>query len=87
MSLCQYAKRVIQHNIPEEDTTGMVPIHPEIFIRHRSINLLVGKPGTSKTTSICEELIKLSALNMTDFHLVIWVNNTGSDQTLNTLKK
>lgn len=87
MSLCQYAKRVIQHNIPEEDTTGMVPIHPEIFIRHRSINLLVGKPGTSKTTSICEELIKLSALGIPEFHLVIWVNNTGSDQTLNSLKQ
>lgn len=87
MSLYQYAKRVIQHNIPGEDTTGMVPIHPEIFVRHRSINLLVGKPGTSKTTSICEELIKLSALGIPEFHLVIWVNNTGSDQTLNTLKE
>ena len=87
MSLSQYAKNVVIHNIPEEDTTGMVPIHPEILIRHRSINLLVGKPGTSKTTSICEELIKLSALGIPEFHLIIWVNNTGSDQTLNTLKE
>ena len=86
MSLSQYAKRVVEHNIPDEDDTGMVPIHPEIFIRHRSINLLVGKPGTSKTTSICEELIKLSAIGIPEMHLIIWVNNTGSDQTLNTLK-
>ena len=87
MSLRAYAKNVIENNIPDEDLTSMVPIHPEIYVRHRSINLLVGKPGTSKTTSICEELIKLSALNLPEFHLIIWVNNTGSDQTLNTLSK
>ena len=87
MSLRTYAKNVIEKNIPDEDLTSMVLIHPEIYVRHRSINLLVGKPGTSKTTSICEELIKLSALNLPEIHLIIWVNNTGSDQTLNTLSK
>lgn len=87
MSLNAYAKRIINDNIPDEDQTGMVPIHEEVNIRHRSINLLVGKPGTSKTTSICGELIKLSALQNDVFHLIIWVNNTGSDQTVNSLKK
>ena len=87
MSLRAYSKQIINNNIPDEDDTGMVPIHPEINIRHRSINLLVGKPGTSKTTSICGELIKLSKINDPCFHLIIWVNNTGSDQTLNSLKE
>ncbi len=87
MSLYDYAKNIIQNNIPDEDDTGMIPIHPEIFIRHRSINLLIGKPGQGKSSSICEELIKLSALNVPEFHLIIWVNNTGSDQTLNKLSK
>ena len=85
-SLSAHVRNIINNNIPDESDTGMIPIHPEIFIRHRSINLLVGKPGTSKTTSICEELIKLSAINIPEIHLIIWVNNTGSDQTLNTLK-
>ena len=87
MSLINWAKNVVNNNIPDEDITGMVPIHPEVFIRHRSINLLVGKPGKGKSSAICEELIKISALNLPEFHLIIWVNNTGSDQTLNTLSK
>ncbi|ELP87651.1 hypothetical protein EIN_489380 [Entamoeba invadens IP1] len=56
-------------------------IHPEVFVKHRSINLLIGKPGCSKTTSICKELIKIDKVS-NSFHLIIWVNNTGSDQTL-----
>lgn len=87
MSLINWAKNVINNNIPDEDNTGMVPIHPEVFIRHRSINLLVGKPGKGKSSAICEELIKISALDLPEIHLIIWVNNTGSDQTLNTLSK
>lgn len=87
MSLANYAKNIIQNNIPDEEDTAMVPIHPEIYIRHRSINLLIGKPGKGKSSAICEELIKLSALDIPEFHLIIWVNNTGSDQTLNTLSK
>ena len=88
--LNDYVKNIIKHNIPKEDTTGMIPIHPEIFVRHRSINLLIGKPGSSKTTSICQELIKISAINDINskgiFHLIIWVNNTSSDKTVNKLK-
>lgn len=87
MSLYSFAKHIIENNIPDEDDTGMVPIHQEVFIRHRSINLLVGKPGKGKSSAICEELIKISALNLPEFHLIIWVNNTGSDQTLNKLSK
>ena len=87
MSLSYFAKNIIQNNIPKEDDTGITEIHPELNFRHRSINLLVGKPGTSKTTSICEELIKLSQLNIPEIHLIIWVNNTASDQTVNKLKE
>lgn len=87
MSLSNWARSIIEDNIPDEDLTGMVPIHPEVLIRHRSINLLVGKPGKGKSSAICEELIKLSALNSPEMHLIIWVNNTGSDQTLQALSK
>lgn len=87
MSLSNWARSIIENNIPDEDLTGMVPIHPEVLIRHRSINLLVGKPGKGKSSAICEELIKLGQLNINELHLIIWVNNTGSDQTLQSLSK
>ena len=86
-SLINFAKNIIENEAPNVNETGMSPIHPEIFIRNRSINLLVGKPGTSKSTSICQELIKLSALQIPEFHLIIWVNNTSSDRTVNAYKK
>ena len=86
MSLKSFARHIIENVAPDEDDTGMTKIHPDIYVKNRSINLLVGKPGTSKTTSICEELIKISALNIPEFHLIIWVNNTSSDKTVNTYK-
>ena len=87
MTLQAYAKNIIHHNIPDEDDTGIVEIHPELNFKRRSINLLVAKPGKGKTTSICEELIKLGKLNIPEMHLIIWVNNTASDQTVNKLKE
>ena len=87
MSLSNYAKRIIHHAAPEEDETSMTMIHPEIYVKNRSLNLLVGKPGSSKTTSICQELIKISALNIPENHLIIWVNNTSSDKTVSNYKK
>src|SRR5574344_2260887 len=86
MSLNEYANSLINHYAPDKSETTMNIIHPEVFVKHRSINLLIGKPGCSKTTSICKELIKISTikniLKYNPFHLIIWVNNTGSDQTL-----
>lgn len=89
--LNSFVKNIIKQNIPDEDTTGMVPIHPEIFVRHKSLNLLIAKPGCGKTTSICQELIKIGLVNKqikmpSHFHLIIWVNNTSSDKTVNELK-
>ena len=87
MSLNAYAKHIIHNNISDEEETGIVDIHPELNFKHRSINLLVAKPGKGKTTAICEELIKLGKLQIPEMHLIIWVNNTASDQTVNALKQ
>ena len=86
-SLINFAKNIIENEAPNVNETCMSVIHPEIFVRNRSINLFVGKPGTSKTTSICQELIKISALQIPENHLIIWVNNTSSDRTVNAYKK
>lgn len=87
MSLHEYARNIIENTALDADETSMSIIHPEVFVRNRSINLFVGKPGCSKTTSICQELIKISALNIPENHLIIWVNNTSSDRTVNNYKK
>lgn len=87
MSLSNYAKKIIHSIAPDKNETTMNVIHPEIFVRNRSLNLLVGKPGTSKTTSICQELIKISALNLPEYHMIIWVNNTSSDKTVQAYQK
>ncbi|KAL7711677.1 Uncharacterized protein QTN25_010654 [Entamoeba marina] len=81
---------IIADNIPDINQTGIVPIHREIYFKHRSVNLLLGKPGSSKTTSIIKELIKISALqhngHRLGFHLIVWVNKTGEDKTLESLE-
>ena len=87
MSLSKYAQNIIKKAAPEEDETAMTIIHPEIYVRNRSLNLFVGKPGASKTTSICKELIKISALGIPENHLIIWVNNISSDKTVDNYKK
>ena len=87
MSLSKYAKHIIKRAAPEEDETAMTIMHPEVYVRNRSLNLFIGKPGASKTTSICQELIKISALNIPENHLIIWINNTSSDKTVDTYKK
>ncbi|KAL7711680.1 Uncharacterized protein QTN25_010657 [Entamoeba marina] len=86
MSLIDLADDIIEQHIPDVNQTGIVPIHPEIFVKHRSVNLFLGKPGSSKTTSIIKELIKISTLKDPHFHLVVWVNKTGDDQTLDRLE-
>lgn len=85
MSLSNYAKTIISKAAPKGTSIDL--IHPEIFVRNRSLNLFVGKPGCSKTTSICEELIKISALNKPEYHLIIWVNSTSTDKTVEAYKK
>lgn len=86
MSLIKFANEIINDNAPSLNETGIIEIHPEIFIKHRSVNLFLGKPGSSKTTSIVNELIKISALGDKHFHLIIWVNKTGEDVTLDAYR-
>ena len=60
-------------------------ISDQINFKYNSFNIYVGKQGTGKTTSVLKELIKLSTIK-NDYHLIIYVSDIESDDTLNSLK-
>lgn len=61
-------------------------IHPDVNFKYNSFNLCVGPQGSSKTTSVMKELMKLS-LFPHDYHMMIYVTNTDSDDSFNSLIK
>ena len=73
-------------NKPEESYKLIRNIHSEISFKLNSFNICIGKQSTGKTTSVIKELIKLSLLELPEFHLIIYVNNNDSDITFNKLK-
>ena len=58
----------------------------KISFKLNSFNICIGKQSTGKTTSVIKELIKLSLLELPEFHLIIYVSNNDSDITFNKLK-
>ena len=60
-------------------------ISDQINFKYNSFNIYVGKQGTGKTTSVLKELMKLSTIK-NDYHLIIYVTDIESDDTLNSLK-
>ena len=60
-------------------------INDQINFKYNSFNIYLGKQGTGKTTNILKELIKLSTIK-NDYHLIIYVSDIESDDTLNKLK-
>ena len=61
-------------------------IDDSVNFRYNSFNICIGKQGTSKTTSVMKELIKLSMLP-NDYHMILYVTNNSSDDTVNSLKE
>ena len=60
-------------------------IDDSVNFRYNSFNICIGKQGTSKTTSVMKELIKLSMLP-NDYHMILYVTNNDSDDSVNSLK-
>ena len=60
-------------------------IDDQINFKYNSFNIYIGKQGTGKTTSILKELIKLSNIK-NDYHLIIYVSDSESDDMFNRLK-
>lgn len=55
-----------------------------VAFRYNSFNICIGPQGSSKTTSVMKELMKLSTVD-NDYHLIIYVSNNSSDDTVNNL--
>ena len=88
MSLNEYVDDIINKelNKPEDSYKLIININPEISFKLNSFNICIGKQSTGKTTSVIKELIKLSLLDLPEFHLIIYVSNNDSDITFNKLK-
>ncbi|KAH7830562.1 uncharacterized protein MONOS_1524 [Monocercomonoides exilis] len=75
-------------------------IHPDLFFKRNSVNLLVGGRGSGKTYSVLKELAKVSALDelyqeydvtpelhFGGYSLFVYVSDKSSDQTFERMKK
>ena len=59
-------------------------IHPDIYFKYNSFNILIGNQGSSKTATMLGELIKLSQVKH-DYHLILFVSDTNDDVTRSKL--
>lgn len=86
LSLNEQAQYIIEKELSTSHHKNIVEIDPEISFKYNSLNICCGAQGTSKTVSVMKELIKLSAIPH-DFHLMIYVTHTDSDDSFNSLMK
>ena len=63
-------------------------IHPEVFFRRNSVNLLIGKKGSGKTYNVFRELIKLRYIPKEQhrYTKLIYVSDKAYDPTYDRLK-
>ena len=86
MSLDEAIDRIVSKELNNGVKKHISKIDPTVNFRYNSFNLCVGPQGSSKTTSVMKELIKLSVVEH-DYHLVVYVTNNESDDTFNCLKQ
>ena len=61
-------------------------IHPEVFFRRNSVNLLVGKKGSGKTYNVFRELIKLRHVPNHRYTKLLYVTDKAYDPTYDRMK-
>ena len=61
-------------------------VHPDLDLKYNSLNIAVGKPGTSKTTTFMKTMMKLANYPNT-YHMIIYVSDLDSDDTMIKLMK
>ena len=61
-------------------------IHPEVFFKRNSVNLLVGKKGSGKTYNVFRELIKLREVPDHKYTKLIYVSDKPWDRTYDLVK-
>ena len=85
-NLDDYINDVVSEELNNGLTKHISKINDNVYFRYNSFNICVGPQGSSKTTSVLKELMKLSMFDH-DFHLIIYVTNNDSDDTFNSLLK
>ena len=70
-------------NLVEELQTE---IHPEVFFRRNSVNLLIGKKGSGKTYNVFREIIKLRHVPNHNYTKLLYVSDKAYDPTYDRLK-
>ena len=61
-------------------------IHPEVFFRRNSVNLLIGKKGSGKTYNVFREILKLREVPNHRYTKLIYVSDKPWDRTYDLVK-
>ncbi|EDR28862.1 hypothetical protein EDI_262390 [Entamoeba dispar SAW760] len=61
-------------------------VHHQIFFYYNSLNIILGKQGTGKTTFIMKELIKINKIEHLYGAVIYVTKNVGEDETFKELK-
>ena len=86
MDLDNYVDSIVSSELDNGLTKHISKINDNVYFRYNSFNICVGPQGSSKTTSVLKELMKLCMYDH-DYHLIIYVTNNDSDDTFNCLLK
>ena len=62
-------------------------IHPELFFRRNSVNLLIGKKGSGKTYNVFREVLKLKFIPNHHYTKMIYITNKVWDRTYDLFKE
>lgn len=81
-----YIDEIVSKELDNGVKKHISKINDNVYFKYNSFNLCVGPQGSSKTTSVLKELMKLCMYDH-DFHLIIYVTNNDSDDTFNSLLK
>lgn len=87
MNINEAVEKIVNNELNNGTKKLISKIDDSINFRYNSFNICVGPQGSSKTCSVMKELIKLGFIQNHDYHLIVYVSNTDSDDTVNSLSK
>lgn len=79
---------VQQKEVPTEADSTVQPLHPDIWFKLNSVNLVIGKRGSGKTYNTLREIIKLPLLLGEDnpYSQVHYITDKYDDDTVSKFK-
>ena len=79
--------RLIRSQVKKPDDDELVSeIHPDIFFRRNSVNLVVAKRGSGKTFTVLRELLKCMMLGHDEYTQLYYVSDKENDDTVSKLQ-